>query len=463
MHNLFYSKAFTIICLSCTVSAYSQLVGSNVQLWEKANPTLLEVTKYKDGNLLNFHCGIKDKLFKKYIKYSKNKSYTLTAVHRSKEDELIWENTEKKIFLENNNFKTDGKENVEIRKKPSIFSFVAIADLNREKSDSLKIKFEDQNLYEMIFLSRKAKSADLNKIHSYLSIKYGISLEKGKYYSSNGKIIWDPEKHKEFKYRPTGLGRDDGNELYQKQSSNQADLFLTIGKNAIERTNVENHAVFDNNQFVIWSDDNKELSLKNDGDFDILQKNWEINFIGNKVPTKDYTIRILKETVNPDSLPIAYWMFLKKTDGSIQKIQGTEAEKYIVFNKVDFLNEFDSGDTAHFTFAISPLKNPKTESSGQNQNSGSRLPVSSGDLSLNLTKINLYPNPVKKGQIFTVTFPSMEGLGISIYDGAGRLVKLDNIDRKSTHYTGQLDVQSAYIINLIQDKKIIKTFKLIVD
>ena len=463
MHNLFYSKAFTIICLSCTVSAYSQLVGSNVQLWEKANPTLLEVTKYKDGNLLNFHCGIKDKLFKKYIKYSKNKSYTLTAVHRSKEDELIWENTEKKIFLENNNFKTDGKENVEIRKKPSIFSFVAIADLNREKSDSLKIKFEDQNLYEMIFLPRKAKSADLNKIHSYLSIKYGISLEKGKYYSSNGKIIWDPEKHKEFKYRPTGLGRDDGNELYQKQSSNQADLFLTIGKNAIERTNVENHAVFDNNQFVIWSDDNKELSLKNDGDFDILQKNWEINFIGNKVPTKDYTIRILKETVNPDSLPIAYWMFLKKTDGSIQKIQGTEAEKYIVFNKVDFLNEFDSSDTAHFTFAISPLKNPKTESSGQNQNSGSRLPVSSGDLSLNLTKINLYPNPVKKGQIFTVTFPSMEGLGISIYDGAGRLVKLDNIDRKSTHYTGQLDVQSAYIINLIQDKKIIKTFKLIVD
>ncbi|WP_395972688.1 T9SS type A sorting domain-containing protein [Chryseobacterium cucumeris] len=327
----------------------------------------------------------------------------------------------------------------------------------------MKIKFEDQNLYEMIFLTRKAKSADLNKIHSYLSIKYGISLEKGKYYSSNGKIIWDPEKHKEFKYRPTGLGRDDGNELYQKQSSNQADLFLTIGKNAIERTNVENQAVFDNNQFVIWSDDNNELSLKNDGDFDILQKNWEINFIGNKVPTKDYTIRILKEIVNPDSLPISYWMFLKKTDGSIQKIQGTEAEKYIVFNKVDFLNEFDSGDTAHFTFAVSPLKNPKTESSGQNQNSGPRLPVSSGDLSLNLTKMNLYPNPVKKGQIFTVTFPPMEGLGISIYDGAGRLVKLDNIDRKSTHYTGQLDVQSAYIINLIQDKKIIKTFKLIVD
>ncbi|SIR54123.1 T9SS type A sorting domain-containing protein [Chryseobacterium sp. RU33C] len=463
MYNPFYSKAFTIICLSYSLSVYSQLVGSDAQLWEKANPTLREVTKCKDENLLNFHCGIRDKLFKKYIKYSKNKSHTLTVVHRSKDDELIWENTEKKISLENNNFKTNGEKTVEIRKRPSIFSFTAAADPNREKSDSLKIKFEDQNLYEMIFFPKKVKSSDLGKIHSYLSIKYGISLEKGKYYSSDGEIIWDPEKHKEFKYKPTGLGRDNGNELYQKQSSNQADLFLTIGKNSIERTNIENQAIFDNNQFVIWSDDNKELALKNDGNFDVLQKNWEISFIGNKVSKTDYSIRILKEIMNPDSLPAVYWMFLKKPDGSIQKIQGSEDERYIIFNKVDFLNAFDSGDTAHFTFAVSPVKDSKKEGIGRNQHSDSELPMNSNESSLDLTKINLYPNPVKKGQTFTVTFPPMEGLGISIYDGAGRLVKLENIDRKSTHYTGQLDVQSAYIINLVQDKKIIKTFKLIVD
>ncbi|RXM37547.1 hypothetical protein BOQ62_22455 [Chryseobacterium sp. CH21] len=85
-----------IICLSCSVSAYSQLVGSDAQLWEKATPTFREAAKCKDEKLLNFHCGIKDKIFKKYIKYSKNKSHTLTVVHRSKEDELIWENVEKK-------------------------------------------------------------------------------------------------------------------------------------------------------------------------------------------------------------------------------------------------------------------------------------------------------------------------------------------------------------------------------
>ncbi|MGH1520732.1 T9SS type A sorting domain-containing protein [Chryseobacterium sp. JK1] len=461
MYKISYSRVFTIIALSCSASFYSQLVGADAQLWEKVNPTLREGVKCKDENLLNFHCGIKDKIFKKYIKYSKNKSHTLTAVHRSKDDELIWENTEKKISLGNSSYNTGSKKNIDIKKAPSIFSYLASSDPNHEKSDSLKIKFEDQNLYELIFIARKAKPVELNKIHSYLSIKYGISLEKGKYYSSDGKIIWDPEKHKEYRYKPTGLGRDNGNELYQKQSSNQSDLFLTIGKNSIERTNVENQATFDNYQFVIWSDDNKDLALKNDGTLNVLQKNWEINFIGNKVPKDNYSVRILKETMNPRTLPLTYWMLLKKPDNSVQKIQGAENDKYIIFNKVDFLNDFDNGETAHFTFAVSPVREQKAESAHSNQSSGSS--VNSTELSLNQTQINLYPNPVKKGQTFTVTFPPTEGLEISIYDGTGRLVKLDNIDRKSSHYTGQLEVQGAYIINLTQNKKIIKTFKLIVD
>lgn len=56
----------------------------------------------------------------------------------------------------------NGKKKKEIRKRPSIFSFAGTADI-KEKSDSLKIKFEDQNLYEIIFFPRKAKAMDLKK------------------------------------------------------------------------------------------------------------------------------------------------------------------------------------------------------------------------------------------------------------------------------------------------------------
>jgi hypothetical protein len=446
--------------LSCSFSAYSQLVGSDVSLWEKTNPTLREATRCSDENLLNFHCGIKDKLLKKYIKYSKNKSHTLSLVHTSKEDELIWDNTDKHVSLSNNAYVKD-KNFKELGKKPSIFSFLGNAD-QKQKVDSLKIKFEDQNLYEMIFFSRKAKAIDLNKIHSYLSIKYGISLEKGKYYGSDAKVIWDPEKHKDYKYRPTGLGRDDGNELYQKQSSNQSDQFLSIGMSTIARTNSENPTTIDNSNFVMWSDDNKGMSLKVERDLEVLERNWEISFIGNKIPKTDYSLRILKDAVNPRSLPLAYWMLLKKDNGEIKKISGVENEKYIIFNKVDFLDAFDSGDKTHFTFAVGPKDQKGNELDPRyTLNSGNQY--NEKDLSLDLTKIALYPNPVKKDQNFTVTFPAMENLIISIYDGGGRLIALDKMSNTARSYVNHLPIQSSYLINLTQNGKIIKTFKLIVD
>lgn len=454
------SKILTFLFLSCSLSVFSQLVSSEVQLWEKANPTSRQAVSCKDENLLNFHCGIKDKLIKKYIKYSKNKSHTLSLVHASKEDELIWENKEKQVSLGSNSYQSGKEKNIKIRRRPSIFSYNGTADPNKGKVDTLKIKFEDQNLYEMIFLPKKAKILDLNKIHSYLSIKYGISLEIGKYYNSDGTVIWDPEKHKDYTYRPTGLGRDDGNELYQKQSSNQADPFLAIGMNDIRRTNIDNQSVLDNNNFVIWSDDDKGMTLKNDKNLDVLERNWEINFIGSKIPKADYKVRIEKMGVNPRSLPLIYWMLLKKDNGEIKKIQGIENESYVIFNKVDFLDAFDSGDKAHFTFAVSP-KDKKGNEINPRSNSGSQY--SEKDLSLEVNQIVLYPNPVKKDQNFTVVFPKMENLIISIYDGGGRLIKLEKISENAGSYISHLSVQSSYIVNLTQDGKIIKTFKLIVD
>lgn len=452
-------KTVVLLASLCSFSAHSQLVGSDVQIWEKSDSTPREIGLSKEENLLNFHYGIKDKFLKKYIKHSKNKSHTLSLVHTSKEDEKIWENEARKISLSNYVYeKQDKSGSVKIRKRPSIFTFTGSAEKASEKQDSIKIKLEDRNLYEMIFIPRKAKKMDLNKIHSYLSIKYGISLEKGKYYGSDEKVIWDPEKHKEFKYRPTGLGRDDGNELYQKQSCNQEDQFLTIGKTDIKRTNTENTSLFDHNNFVMWSDDNKSMTMKTDGNFKVLERNWEINFIGSTIPKSDYKVRIDKKIINPDSLPYVYWMFLKNPSGELTKVQGIETGNYIDFNKVDFYKDKE-GDLAHFTFAISPVRGTK-ESDQINSGSSS---IDENQISLNLDQIVLFPNPVKKGQNFTIRFPEMENLAISIYDGGGRLIKLEKISHNSRSYSSSLTIQSSYLISVTQNGKVIKTFKLIVD
>ncbi|GEN77549.1 T9SS type A sorting domain-containing protein [Chryseobacterium hagamense] len=347
-----------------------------------------------------------------------------------------------------------------MRKRPSLFSYTKFADTQNQNQDSLKIRFEDQNLYELIFYPKKVTAKDLNKIHSYLSIKYGISLEKGIYHSSEGTELWDPEKHKEYRYRPTGLGRDDGNELDQKQSCNQADLFLTIGFNTILRTNSENPAIIENNHFVMWSDDNKEMTLKREKDMDVLERNWEINFLGKNIPKTNYSVRIKKETVNPGSHPLSYWMLLKKDNGEFKKIQGRESEHDVTFDKVEFMDAFDSGEATHFTFAVSPVKNAESQN---NSTVGSASQYGLEDISIDSDKILLYPNPVKKEQNFTITFPLMEDLAISIYDGGGRLLKLEKISYTAKSFTTHLSIQSSYLISLTRNGKIIKTFKLIVD
>ncbi|KQT20987.1 hypothetical protein ASG22_16355 [Chryseobacterium sp. Leaf405] len=70
---------------------------------------------------------------------------------------------------------------------------------------------------------------------------------------------------------------------------------------------------------------------------------------------------------------------------------------------------------------------------------------------------------MKKDQNFTVTFPLIENLIISIYDGGGRLIALDKVSDNARSSINHLPIQSSYLINLTQNGKIIKTFKLIVD
>lgn len=458
MRKITLSRVMLFVSLLGSNFTLSQLRGGQTQIWEKADPTSRDAIKCKDEQLLNFHCGIKDKVIKKFIRYSKYNSYTLSLVHVAKDREIIWENSAKNMTLANYRYQSGEKSEVKLKEMPSIFSFTNSADRLFTKSDSLNIKFSDENLYELIYYPRRATEKELNNLHSYLSIKYGISLDKSKYYNSEGTVIWDPQKHKDHKYRLTGLGRDDGNELYQKQSTNLDDQVLTIGKHAISRTNAENSAPLNNNEFVLWSDDNKDLTLFQEGNFAKLNRNWNINFVGSQIKESDFSVRIQKAILNPESQPKIYWLFITDSSGELRKIQGIEIANFIFFNNVRFLKDEVTEDSAFFTFAVSPTKNEKQDSLVNTKKTinDSRIPI-------DLENIVLYPNPVKKDQNFTIRFTPMENLNVSIYDGGGRLVTVDKVDRNSNHYVNHLSVQGSYIINLIGSGKIIKTFKLIVE
>lgn len=84
---------------------------------------------------------------------------------------------------------------------------------------------------EIIVYDKLLNRKQINKIESYLAIKYGISLPlTSNYYNSNGGIIWDPLQHKGFEHNLTSIGKDKNTNLNQLQSRNEySDVNLTLG------------------------------------------------------------------------------------------------------------------------------------------------------------------------------------------------------------------------------------------
>lgn len=97
--------------------------------------------------------------------------------------------------------------------------------------------------------------ADLQKIQTYLALKYSYSLAEGNYISSSGKIVWNraESNYNEYSTEIFGIGRDHNSSLYQKQSGNPGKkaLSLFVGEK-LEEANVDNTGtIADENFFLL--------------------------------------------------------------------------------------------------------------------------------------------------------------------------------------------------------------------
>lgn len=113
----------------------------------------------------------------------------------------------------------------------------------------------DGFISEVIFFDRNLNSTEIGQVHTYLGIKYGISLENstgdGDYISSNGTIVWDASQNSTYQNEIIGLARDDSSGLMQKQSHHFSDV-MRIYMSNLEANNAANTGTFlANNSYVI--------------------------------------------------------------------------------------------------------------------------------------------------------------------------------------------------------------------
>ncbi|MEI6767186.1 MAG: LamG-like jellyroll fold domain-containing protein, partial [Bacteroidota bacterium] len=129
--------------------------------------------------------------------------------------------------------------------------------------------YSKMDLAELIMYSGTLSDNERLRIQSYLSLKYGVSLDQTtptNYLAGNGVVIWDAAANSAYNFNVTGIGRDDANKLYQKQSRNSnaavSGNMIAIGLGSIETDNISNSGEFyDDLNFMIWGDNGAATNL----------------------------------------------------------------------------------------------------------------------------------------------------------------------------------------------------------
>lgn len=124
------------------------------------------------------------------------------------------------------------------------------------------------DLQELIIISgtnnTTIDAANLNKINSYLAIKYGITLESGNYVNSSNTTVWDRSRvgYTNYNNNIFGLANDEASGLLQKQarSTDGKELTIFVGDELADlNANNTSNALNNGDYLLLGSNANKKL------------------------------------------------------------------------------------------------------------------------------------------------------------------------------------------------------------
>ena len=144
---------------------------------------------------------------------------------------------------------------------------------------------------EIIIYDQNLTGVNKSKVDSYLSLKYGISLDNAittDYISSNGTLVFDASANSGYTTGIFGLGRDDDSSLNQKISNNGgSDLLVALqnnfslvnnsGSRTVNHTNNNQHLIISNNGLANTSDSD---DVNTDTFESRFRRVWKVNLAG---------------------------------------------------------------------------------------------------------------------------------------------------------------------------------------
>ncbi|GAB5525325.1 MAG: hypothetical protein Roseis2KO_31970 [Roseivirga sp.] len=179
-------------------------------------------------------------------------------------------------------------------------------------------------LAELIGYRRVLTAAEVNQIESYLALKYGITKDNagggtaGDYVASDNTSLWDADQGVDYHQQVIGIGRDDAQQLMQKQSQT-SDKSVVLYTGTLAATNSANPASFTNDKGLVLIGNNSGAMLTTtteivaNGAASRLEREWKVtktNFAD--AISMDFT---LDAGINPAEVTTSRIQLLVDTDG----------------------------------------------------------------------------------------------------------------------------------------------------
>lgn len=485
-------KLLTILTLiNCSfLNAFSQETSSFFKegLWikSKSSDTITNGEENRENNYLNFNEFIdfsKNKSSKRF-KNLVSKSSSLFIVFKSISEEeisiLSLKFGSSKTLISNQNITSDklvtfNKGNAKTGMILS-YQFNKNSKIDRKKGHLI---FEDllfdnsqksNQIAELIYIPRYVSNKEKEIIESYLSLKFGISLNKDQnYYDSAGKKIWDIKQNDGFNFNITGIGNDKYTGLNQKQSKNSLEDGLSIGLNKIMLKNSENESIIKDHEFLLWGNNGESVILEKNslGNQKKIKRVWKLNPLSDSTRTFVTQIKIDKKFMQIDPMPNLndkefIWLAIDSLSTSVFNYDNAKYIKAAINNENEIVFDnikFNTGSNYLFTMV-------KAMESEINSNS---IPLNEAQKQNDIGNISsgqflIYPNPISANEKFSIkfNFNTFSNVLVQITDINGKVIKTKNLGSiKNYHFSESLSVSGTYLI-LISINGEIETSRLIV-
>lgn len=195
---------------------------------------------------------------------------------------------------------------------------------------------------------------ELDRIYSYLAIKYGITLQDSagtgarSYLSSTSDTVWNAIQNEGYNNNIAGIARDDNSALHQKQSqSTEKGQQVLIGTTGLDNTNKSNEVGLSDGQYLIWGDNGlaktPSISISDVDDINFrFASVWKVQNTGSVGTVRvawpsGLTNLTLLQSSDPD---------FETVDAAINMTENTTIINGVVYNYADVTLE----DGSYFTF-----------------------------------------------------------------------------------------------------------------